>query len=66
MYSPCLLFVLLRNRRGKPRKVAKIMRDYNGNFVAKMFGEQKRRYLGYYGGSMRTNKEKDARSEREK
>jgi hypothetical protein len=28
--------------------------------------EQKPRYLGNYGGSMRTNKEKDARSEKEK
>jgi hypothetical protein len=45
--------VLLRNRRGKPRKVAKIMRDYNGNFVEEIFGEQKPRYLGYYGGSTR-------------
>ncbi len=58
--------MLLRNRRGKPREVAKIMRDYNGNFVKKIFGEQKPRYLGYYGGSKRTNKEKDVRSEREK
>jgi hypothetical protein len=56
--------VLLRNRRGKPRKVAKIMRDYNENFVEQIFGEQKPRYLGYYGGSTRTNKEKDVRSER--
>jgi len=40
------------------------MRDYNENFVEQIFGEQKPRYLGYYGGSTRTNKEKDVRSER--
>ncbi len=42
------------------------MKDYNENFIEKIFGEQKSRYLGYYGGSTRTNKEKDTRNERQK
>lgn len=63
---PLSSFCAFKKQEGKAKESCKNHERLQWELCRKDIWEQKPRYLGNYGGSMRTNKEKDARSEKEK